>query len=147
MKNTSIKHAMMLLVPILLASVLSCDTKKSEQPYLLINVKKSGVDSTHKLYAVFHVTNNWTSPWLTLNSSSNTIITPQLNVGDFPLFFEVIYDANGNGDHSSTGDLYQGWNGKFDRSTPDMTPLIIPEIPVMILNIDLDTPATRGTMP
>lgn len=140
------KYAIVALLIILLAPVLSCDTKSSQHPYIIINVNKTGVSSANKLYAVFYFKSDWTTKLFTLSSSSNTIITPfELNVSDYPLYFEIIYDTNGNGTPDEAGNIYQGWSRKTDRTTDTLSPLILPEIPIMILNVDLETAGSFGT--
>jgi hypothetical protein len=140
MKMKTLKQYAVILL-LLLPVVFSCDTTKKQDPYLLINVNldplANPVSKTNKLYAVFYVNPDWTLPWLTLNSSSNTIVTPRMTIGDFPVFFEIVYDKDGNGIDS--GDLYQGWFGKTDRTTDVLTPIVLTETDVMILNMDLDS--------
>ncbi|OHD63084.1 MAG: hypothetical protein A2176_08245 [Spirochaetes bacterium RBG_13_51_14] len=120
--------------------VFSCDTTEKKVPYFIINVKLDQltypVSSTNKLYAVFFVNFNWTTPWLNLSSSRLQIITPPLNIGDFPLFFIVFYDADNSGTLNS-GDIFQGWDGVI-VSGNNLTPIIVPETEMMLLNVDLD---------
>lgn len=126
---------------VILLAVTGCDTEKNKSPFLIIDVNiTQPVSATNKLYAVFHISPlpPWSEPWLTISSPQKTIVTPQLNIGDFPFYFEVIYDTNGN-DTVDTGDFYQGWYNKIDRTAEALSLVVIPEIEVMILHMDLDT--------
>ena len=125
--------------------IFSCDTTSNKHPYTLINVHLTpGVDADHKLYAVFHFLPDWASPWLVLSSDTNTILIPPLNVGTLPLYMEIIYNTNGFGDATSSNNYYQGWYGKIDRTTEVLDAFIIPEVPIMIMNVDLDI---HGVLP
>jgi len=144
-KRKIIQFVFAIIMLIMAPVIFSCDTTKNQHPYLIISVHLTPVvDQTHKLYVVFHAAKDWSSPWLTVSSDSNTIIIPPLNVGKIPLYMEIIYNTNGGGDATSSGNYYQGWYGKTDRTVPNLDAFIIPEIPVMILNFDLDT---HGTLP
>jgi hypothetical protein len=141
-----IKFVFTIIMLITASVIFSCDTTKTQHPYLVLTVHLTPVvDQTHKLYVVFHAAPDWSSPWLTVSSESNTIYIPPLNVGKIPLYMEIIYNTNGGGDATSSGNYYQGWNGKTIRSGAGVQVLdafIIPQIPVMILNFDLDTHGT-----
>jgi hypothetical protein len=147
--NRQIIHVVLVMMVLITASVFfSCDTTSNKHPITIINVHLTpAVDADHKLYAVFHFLPDWASPWLVLSSDTNTILLPPLNVGTLPLYMEIIYNTNGFGDSTSSNNYYQGWYGKTIRSGPGAQPLdpfIIPKVPLMILNVDLDI---HGTLP
>ena len=120
-----------------------CDSTKTYNPNFIINVTIDEatypVDKGHRVYAVFYVNPDFDVPWMTLNSSWTQIVTPQLNIGDFPLYFEVWYDADGDGLPTTGVDFYQGWKGKTDRLMQTLDPLPVTDTEIMMLNIDLGT--------
>ena len=121
----------------------SCDTTTKNHPCVIIHVSLGAATPgpLNKLYMVFHLKNDWASPWLTLSTETNTILVPPLNVGTVPLYFEIIYDFDGDGIPGGLGvDWYQGWYGKIDRLTPNLNPFLIPDVPILILNIAMDQP-------
>ncbi len=125
--------------------ISACDTPEKKSPYLLITVNLDEmahpVSQANKLYAVFYVGANWSAPWLMIPSSSMSIVTPRLNIGNLPFYFEVWYDADGDG-APSAGDLFQGWNGVTNRGAL-LVPVALPQTDLMLLNIDLE--GTNGT--
>jgi len=131
-----------LVVAALLAAVpivISCDTEPDKDPYIVINVNYSGtVNATNKLYIIFYVLPNWTQPWMILPYSSTQIVIPRLNIGTTPLYFEIVHDINGDG--VGSGDLYQGWDGVTSMAAV-LTPLILPETEMVMLNFNLDNNA------
>lgn len=149
-KRTRIKFAVALFLVLASPVIFSCDTKSGSKPIIFINVTLGSGEvpsSTKKIYAVFHLANNWASPWLTLSSDTNSIVIPPLNIGDFPLFFEIIYDFTGSGIPATTGNWYQGWYRKIDRTTPDMSVFLVPEVPIIFLNISMDKQVISITPP
>ena len=118
-----------------------CDSTETKIPQLILNVRIDEttypVSSKNKLYAVFYVKNDWTTPWMTLGFPMRKIITPQLNIGDYPLYFEVWYDVDGDGSPTAGVDIYQGWSGKVDRTSDTLNPLPVSDTELMILNVDL----------
>ena len=127
--------------------VFSCDTGKTKHPYIIINVNFSGtVNSTNKLYVIFYYLPNWTSPWLILDYSSKVIMVPSMNIGTIPIYFEIVYDVDGNGVDS--GDYYQGWynvTNPLDPVVPpaplaqgNLAPLVLLNTDMVMINFDLD---------
>ncbi|MBN2079611.1 MAG: hypothetical protein JW838_11645 [Spirochaetes bacterium] len=147
MKNNCKRAALAIALFVLFAIVTACDSTEDKSPYLIINVNLDEVlhpvSAANKLYAIFYVNPTWSGPWLTLSSASHTIITPRLTIGTLPFCFEVLYDADGDGQPSS-GDLYQGWSGKTNRGGDLLDPVLLPKTDLMILNVDLDN---NGTIP
>lgn len=140
-------HIFLVLMVLITASVFfSCDTSKKNHPYLIINVTLAAPEVPgpgNQLYIVFHFLPDWSTPWLTLSSETNTILVPPLNVSTLPLYFEIIYDFTGDGNPGS-GDWYHGWNGIIDRTTPvPLDAFIIPDVPLMVLNIAMDQPTVN----
>jgi hypothetical protein len=136
------------LVFIIFASVVAgsgCKSSKVYNPNFIINVTLDEVtypvDKDHRLYAVFYVNPDFDLPWMTLNSSWSQIITPPLNIGDYPLYFEVWYDADGDGLPTTGVDFYQGWKGKIARTTDTIDPLPVTDTEIMMLTIDLNNNA------
>jgi hypothetical protein len=147
MKRQRIIYGLFLLCFLLSPVFLSCDTKETIHPYVVLNVNISApVDAQHKLYVLFYLSPappwNYNKPLATLSYSEKTIIIPPLNTGQYPLFFEIIYDADGSATLTTTfttGDWYQGWYRKIDRNADILSPIIMPSVEVMLLNVDLDT--------
>jgi hypothetical protein len=125
--------------------VSGCDSTETHHPEFIINVDIDEVtypvDSAKKLYATFYLNSNFTTPWLTVYSTRTQIMTPELNIGDYPLYFEVWYDVDGSGT-LTTGDVYKGWKGKNDRTSQTLDPLPVSETELMILNFDMSSPGT-----
>ena len=125
--------------------VSGCDSTVTHHPEFIINVDIDEVtypiDNAKKLYATFYLNANFTSPWLTVYSTRKQILTPELNIGNYPLYFEVWYDADGSGT-LTTGDSYKGWNGKTNRSSDTLDPLLVSDTELMLLNLDFSSPGT-----
>lgn len=144
------KKAVCIAVAVIITAAVftapGCDSTKAKIPQLILNVKLDEVtypvSSANKIYAVFYVANDWATPWMTLSFPMSTVITPQLNIGDYPLFFEVWYDADGDGLPTVGVDFYQGWQGNIDRTSDTLDPLPVPDTEIMILNFDLDNHGT-----
>jgi len=142
-KRSTNRHVWNLLIIATIISAsffLSCKDTSEDEPCLIIHVNLTDtIDETHKVYAIFHANflPPWAEPWFILGSSSNIIMTPRLSLKSFPLFLEIAYDANGSGGIDS-GDFYQGWNGKTDRTTENLDVVVLPKTEIMILYIDLD---------
>jgi len=132
---------MMIVAAIIIASFFpSCKDTSEDEPCLIIHVNLTDpIDETHQIYAIFHsnYAPPWAAPWFILGSSSNIIMTPRLSLKSYPLFLEVAYDANGSGG-IDTGDYYQGWNAKIDRTSDNLDTVVLPKTEIMILYIDLD---------
>lgn len=147
MKNNCKRAALVMALFFLFAIVSACDTAEDKTPYLIVSVNLDEmtypVSEANQLFIVFYAYNNWTIPWFTMASSTRMFVTPRLTIGNFPFYFEVIYDDNGDGQPSS-GDIYQGWNGATNRGADLLTSIILPNTDLMILNIDLDN---NGVMP
>jgi hypothetical protein len=141
-KRMCIKCGLLLICFLLSLVFISCDTKESIHPYIVLNVNISQtVDATHKLLVVFYLSP--AAPWANplpavLSYSEKTIIIPPLNTGQYPLFFVIVYDRDNNV-KVTAGDWYQGWYRKVDRTTDILLPIIMPSVEVMLLNVDLDT--------
>jgi hypothetical protein len=124
--------------------IFSCDTVNKD-PYIIINVDFTPpfaptVDDAHKLYAKFYTSSDWTSPFLEVNSSTQQILVPRLSIGSIPIYFEVVYDTNGDGVIGS-GDHYMGWDRVTNRSNP-LTAVVLPNTDTMILDIALNNGTT-----
>ena len=140
MNKRTMNAAIAVLLIAFFSIVTACDTAADKRPYLVINVNLSlPVSPANKLFVIFYANPLWSNPWLILSSSTHTIVTPRLNIGNLPFSFEVIYDDNGDGQPSS-GDLYRGWQGTTDRGAP-LDTILLPTTDLMILNMDLDTNA------
>ncbi len=134
-----------ILASLLFASplVINCDTVIKKDPYMIITVGFTppfapALSDTNKLFAIFYVDAFRLTPWMTLTSTTNQFIVPRLNIGSTPIYFEVVYDADGNGVDS--GDNYKGWYN-VDSSTA-LTPLVLPETDMVMLTIALDNATT-----
>ncbi len=147
MNRNVVSRILMALIILSLPLVFSCDTAQDKNPFIVINVNYSGtVDSANKLYAIFYTQADWTGPFLTVESSLKQIIVPPLNIGQTPIYFEVIYDVDGNGIDS--GDHYQGWENMTNPSDSvvpaapltrgNLTQMILPDSDLVMLNFDLD---------
>ncbi|HOD16924.1 MAG TPA: hypothetical protein PLA65_09235 [Spirochaetota bacterium] len=144
------KKAIIFAITVVVAAAVfatpGCDSTEAKNPQLILNVKLDEVlypvSSANRIYAVFYIANDWATPWMTLNFPMSTVITPELNIGDYPLFFEVWYDVDGDGLPTAGVDFYQGWLGKIDRTSDTLDPLPVAETEVMMLNFDLDNHGT-----
>ncbi len=145
-KKRAITSGLALLITAAVFAAPGCDSTKAKIPQLILNVKLDEVtypvSSANKIYIVFYVANDWATPWMSLGFPMSSVITPQLNVGDYPLFFEVWYDADGDGLPTPGVDFYQGWQGKIDRTSDSLNPLPVADTEIMILNFDLDNHGT-----
>jgi hypothetical protein len=139
MKINKMKVALAVFLFVVSPIIFSCDTSTKNHPVVFINVTiPQTVDQTQRLYIVFHFMSDWNSPWLTLSYDSKVMVIPPLNIGKVPLYFEIIYDLSGTGILNTVGNYYQGWNGKINRAVPDLNAFIIPDVPIMILNVAMD---------
>jgi hypothetical protein len=141
MRSIIISVFVILLTAVVIASS-GCDSTQTYHPQFIINVNIDEatypVDSGHKLYAVFYVNADFDVPWMTVSSARTQIVTPELNIGDYPLLFEVWYDVDGSGD-LTTDDIYAGWKQKNDRTTDTLDPLPTSDTEIMMLNFDMTT--------
>ncbi len=145
-KKNKIKIILAVFLLIVSPIIFSCDTASKNHPVVFINVNISQtVDQVNKLYVVFHMLPDWNSAWLTLGYDAKTIIIPPLDIGKIPLYFEIIYDVSGTGTPSTVGNWYQGWYRKTIRTglgAQIMDAFIIPDVPIMLLDVDMDTHGT-----
>jgi hypothetical protein len=71
-----------------------------QAPLLVVNIEVTDssiikIDNTYKVYLIYYANNDWTNPWLTHGSATNTIFNP--TVGTFSTYIAAFWDANGNG--------------------------------------------------
>jgi hypothetical protein len=140
LNKKAILSGLIIMMTAVVVTVSGCDSTQTYHPEFIINVNIDEatypIDSTKMLYATFYVNPDFDVPWLTVYSTRSQIITPELNIGDFPLYFEVWYDADGSGT-LTTGDIYSGWNGKNDRTTDSLDPLLTTDTEIMLLNFNM----------
>ncbi|MBN2157764.1 MAG: hypothetical protein JW807_00100 [Spirochaetes bacterium] len=126
-------------------AVFSCDTSTGMDPYVIIDVYTGAfpVDATHKLKIFLYVDSTWDLYYLTASYTTNVIYMPPLNTGDYPIYFEITYDADGDNTENA-GDWYYGWHEKItNRDVEILDPLIRPDMEFMYISIDME--ANHGT--
>ncbi len=149
MKRQIIRRISTILLFISIPLVFSCDTEKDEAPPLiLLNVTLAAPevpDNAHKLYAVFYPASIWAAatPLFIVSSDTNTIVIPPIDIWDTTFYFEIIFDQTGSGTPVASGNWYQGWYGKINRGADILDVFIVPKVPMMSINITMDTLGTN----
>jgi len=65
---------------------------------LIVNIETVGaitISETNKVYLIYYANDDWTNPWFTQSTSTNTILNPVVTT--FSTFVAAFWDANGNG--------------------------------------------------
>ena len=117
-----------------------------QAPFLIANIETTDptiiINDTNKVYLIYYAENDWTNPWLTHGSSTNTLFNP--TVGTFSTFIAAFWDANGNGvvdvGEPCTGYDNSSHSGIIVPGTPDpLTPLRFIPLEWRIITITLDS--------
>lgn len=150
LKRHITRATVLVLLIIAISAVFSCDTTHTMDPYVFIDVYLDPVahpvgdlPTDGKLIIYMYVDSTWTAYYLTATYSTNLIYLPPLHTGQYPLYFELVYDANSNG-IPDAGEWYLGWHDKTNRAPGNLLdPLIRPDMEFMYVSINMET--THGT--